>query len=65
MQNPLYGIHTYNSCIVGIQPGGCPWCGNDGACCKKNKKQNQCDGFIGGEKNFQCTQKPGITKVSI
>ena len=50
---------------MGYQPGGCPWCGNDGVCCKKNKKQNQCDGNIGGEKNFQCTQKPGITKVSM
>ena len=39
---------------------GCPWCGSDGICCKKNKDSDYgCDGIIGGENRYQCALKPG------
>ena len=38
--------------------GPCNWCGTEGMCCKVGIEGNGCDGTMGGNGQYYCTDDP-------
>ena len=46
--------------------GPCPWCGTDGACCRKGyTTADGCDGTNGGDTQAECTKMSSSTGKSM
>ena len=48
-------LHSY----CNGKSGPCSACGYNGMCCKKGMSINGCDGKIGGNWKYECTEMPG------